>query len=133
MNIGDMLSRWSDGRGHSNLHRVRMPTRAECTPPSPLFARPENWQCSAISRAEVGVFEVVIRLPGSRQVLGEFLALGFVLGKFGDLQIYVQKPYQNPSNIVPKSSKKTPEIMPGSAWGGLWGGHRHQEGEEMGA
>ena len=24
-------------------------------------------------------------------------------------------------------------MMPGSAWGGLWGGHRHQEGEEMGA
>jgi len=30
VNIGDMLSRWSDGKLYSNLHRVRMPTEAEC-------------------------------------------------------------------------------------------------------
>ena len=33
VNIGDMLSRWSAGRLLSNLHRVRMPTAAECDPP----------------------------------------------------------------------------------------------------
>ena len=33
VNIGDMLSRWSDGRLLSNLHRVRMPTKEECNPP----------------------------------------------------------------------------------------------------
>ena len=38
VNIGDMLSRWSDGRVHSNLHRVRMPTRKECTPPSSRYS-----------------------------------------------------------------------------------------------
>jgi len=32
VNIGDMLSRWSDGRLFSNLHRVRLPTPAECRP-----------------------------------------------------------------------------------------------------
>uniref|UniRef100_A0A7S0LLG9 Fe2OG dioxygenase domain-containing protein n=2 Tax=Coccolithus braarudii TaxID=221442 RepID=A0A7S0LLG9_9EUKA len=32
VNIGDMLSRWSDGRLYSNLHRVRLPTPAECSP-----------------------------------------------------------------------------------------------------
>jgi len=32
VNIGDMLSRWSDGRLYSNLHRVRLPTPAECMP-----------------------------------------------------------------------------------------------------
>lgn len=30
VNIGDMLSRWSDGKLFSNLHRVRMPTVEEC-------------------------------------------------------------------------------------------------------
>ena len=30
VNIGDMLSRWSDGRLFSNLHRVRMPIGDEC-------------------------------------------------------------------------------------------------------
>jgi isopenicillin N synthase-like dioxygenase len=31
VNVGDMLSRWADGRVLSNLHRVRMPaTAAEC-------------------------------------------------------------------------------------------------------
>jgi isopenicillin N synthase-like dioxygenase len=33
INIGDMLSRWSDDRLLSNLHRVRMPTPEEATPP----------------------------------------------------------------------------------------------------
>jgi isopenicillin N synthase-like dioxygenase/tRNA(Arg) A34 adenosine deaminase TadA len=28
VNIGDMLARWSDGKLHSNLHRVRLPTDA---------------------------------------------------------------------------------------------------------
>jgi isopenicillin N synthase-like dioxygenase/tRNA(Arg) A34 adenosine deaminase TadA len=31
VNIGDMLARWSAGKLYSNLHRVRMPTEAECT------------------------------------------------------------------------------------------------------
>ena len=38
VNIGDMLSRWSDGRLLSNLHRVRMPTAAECTPPKSRYS-----------------------------------------------------------------------------------------------
>ena len=38
VNIGDMLSRWSDHRLYSNLHRVRMPTEAECTPPSSRYS-----------------------------------------------------------------------------------------------
>lgn len=38
VNIGDMLTRWSDGRLYSNLHRVRMPTPAECTPPSSRYS-----------------------------------------------------------------------------------------------
>jgi isopenicillin N synthase-like dioxygenase len=38
VNIGDMLSRWSDGRLLSNLHRVRMPTAAECTPPRSRYS-----------------------------------------------------------------------------------------------
>jgi len=33
VNIGDMLSRWSDGRLFSNLHRVRMPVGDECERP----------------------------------------------------------------------------------------------------
>ena len=50
------------------------------------------WWCSANSRSEVDVFELVVRVPGSRQVLGKFLtSFGHwvLLGKFGDLQIYV--------------------------------------------
>ena len=38
VNIGDMLSRWSSGRLLSNLHRVRMPTAAECSPPRSRFS-----------------------------------------------------------------------------------------------
>lgn len=38
INIGDMLSRWSDGKLYSNLHRVRMPTTQECTPPSSRYS-----------------------------------------------------------------------------------------------
>ena len=38
VNIGDMLSRWSDGRLLSNLHRVRMPTTAECQPPKSRYS-----------------------------------------------------------------------------------------------
>jgi isopenicillin N synthase-like dioxygenase len=38
INIGDMLARWSDGRLYSNLHRVRMPTVQECTPPSSRYS-----------------------------------------------------------------------------------------------
>ena len=38
VNIGDMLSRWSDGRLLSNLHRVRMPTAAECAPPKSRYS-----------------------------------------------------------------------------------------------
>lgn len=38
VNIGDMLSRWSDGRLLSNLHRVRMPTPEECAPPRSRYS-----------------------------------------------------------------------------------------------
>ena len=38
VNIGDMLSRWSAGRLLSNLHRVRMPTEAECKPPKSRYS-----------------------------------------------------------------------------------------------
>ena len=39
MNIGDMLSRWADGpHVLSNLHRVRMPTAAECGRPRQSIA-----------------------------------------------------------------------------------------------
>ena len=38
VNIGDMLSRWSHHRLYSNLHRVRMPTADECTPPSSRYS-----------------------------------------------------------------------------------------------
>jgi isopenicillin N synthase-like dioxygenase len=38
VNIGDMLARWSDGKLYSNLHRVRMPTEQECTPPSSRYS-----------------------------------------------------------------------------------------------
>jgi isopenicillin N synthase-like dioxygenase/tRNA(Arg) A34 adenosine deaminase TadA len=38
VNIGDMLSRWSHHRLYSNLHRVRMPTEMECTPPSSRYS-----------------------------------------------------------------------------------------------
>jgi isopenicillin N synthase-like dioxygenase/tRNA(Arg) A34 adenosine deaminase TadA len=38
VNIGDMLSRWSHHRLYSNLHRVRMPTELECTPPSSRYS-----------------------------------------------------------------------------------------------
>ena len=31
VNVGDMLSRWSDGRLLSNLHRVRMPLPEEAS------------------------------------------------------------------------------------------------------
>jgi len=38
VNIGDMLSLWSDGRVLSNLHRVRLPTPEECTPPRSRYS-----------------------------------------------------------------------------------------------
>lgn len=38
VNIGDMLGRWSDNRLLSNLHRVRLPTPAECEPPKPRYS-----------------------------------------------------------------------------------------------
>lgn len=38
INIGDMLARWSDGNLYSNLHRVRMPTMGECTPPTSRYS-----------------------------------------------------------------------------------------------
>merc|ERR1712050_410306 len=38
VNIGDMLSRWSDGRLLSNLHRVRMPMPEECDPPRSRYS-----------------------------------------------------------------------------------------------
>jgi len=38
VNIGDMLSRWSDGRLFSNLHRVRMPTPDESNPPRSRYS-----------------------------------------------------------------------------------------------
>ncbi|CAK0831807.1 unnamed protein product [Prorocentrum cordatum] len=38
VNIGDMLGRWSDGRLLSNLHRVRLPTPAECSPARPRYS-----------------------------------------------------------------------------------------------
>ena len=38
VNIGDMLSRWADGRVLSNLHRVRMPAGAECGRPRQSIA-----------------------------------------------------------------------------------------------
>eukprot|EP00965_Chrysotila_dentata_P011437 373482-Pleurochrysis_carterae.AAC.1 len=38
INIGDMLSRWSDGKLYSNLHRVRMPTPDECKPPKSRYS-----------------------------------------------------------------------------------------------
>jgi len=38
VNIGDMLSRWSNDRLLSNLHRVRMPNASECRPPRSRFS-----------------------------------------------------------------------------------------------
>lgn len=38
VNIGDMLSRWSSDRLLSNLHRVRMPTAAEASPPRSRYS-----------------------------------------------------------------------------------------------
>jgi isopenicillin N synthase-like dioxygenase/tRNA(Arg) A34 adenosine deaminase TadA len=38
VNIGDMLSRWSDGRLFSNLHRVRMPKDSELNPPRSRYS-----------------------------------------------------------------------------------------------
>ena len=38
VNVGDLLSHWSDGRLLSNLHRVRMPTKAECAPPKSRYS-----------------------------------------------------------------------------------------------
>lgn len=38
VNIGDMLGLWSDGRVLSNLHRVRLPTPEECTPPRSRYS-----------------------------------------------------------------------------------------------
>lgn len=38
VNIGDMLGRWSNERLLSNLHRVRMPTVEESTPPCSRYS-----------------------------------------------------------------------------------------------
>jgi isopenicillin N synthase-like dioxygenase/tRNA(Arg) A34 adenosine deaminase TadA len=38
VNIGDMLSRWSDGRLLSNLHRVRLPNDEEMNPPRSRYS-----------------------------------------------------------------------------------------------
>jgi len=38
VNIGDMLSRWSNDSLLSNLHRVRMPTPEEARPPRPRYS-----------------------------------------------------------------------------------------------
>lgn len=38
VNIGDMLSRWSDGRLLSNLHRVRLPNDDELDPPKSRYS-----------------------------------------------------------------------------------------------
>ena len=54
INIGDMLSRWSDGRLLSNLHRVRMPTKEEATPPKSRYSMAYFMQAdkSAVIAAE---------------------------------------------------------------------------------
>ena len=73
VNVGDMLSRWADGRVLSNLHRVRMPaTAAEC----------------ARSRYSVAFFmqadrEAVIASKGGAITAGDYI-LGRIKSNFAE-------------------------------------------------
>jgi len=59
VNIGDMLARWSDHRLLSNLHRVRMPTPEECTPPKSRYSMAFFMQADKHVKIECETMETV--------------------------------------------------------------------------
>eukprot|EP00435_Cladocopium_sp_Y103_P059039 s26_g21.t1 len=59
VNIGDMLGRWSDGRLLSNLHRVRMPTKEESSPPKSRYSMAFFMQADKHVRIECETCETI--------------------------------------------------------------------------
>jgi isopenicillin N synthase-like dioxygenase len=59
VNIGDMLGRWSDGRLFANLHRVRMPTKEESSPPKSRYSMGFFMQADKHVRIECETCETI--------------------------------------------------------------------------
>uniref|UniRef100_A0A7S2JWP6 Fe2OG dioxygenase domain-containing protein n=1 Tax=Zooxanthella nutricula TaxID=1333877 RepID=A0A7S2JWP6_9DINO len=75
VNVGDMLARWSDNRLLSNLHRVRLPTPAECDPPKPRYSMAFFLQADKHCMLESETYEPI--------TAGDYL-LGRIRSNFAD-------------------------------------------------
>ena len=78
VNVGDMLSRWSDGRLLSNLHRVRMP--APLPAGAPADARtPARYSLAFFMQADKGA---VIECSGHDPITAGDYILGRIRSNF---------------------------------------------------
>jgi isopenicillin N synthase-like dioxygenase len=73
VNIGDMLSRWTNGDLLSNLHRVRMPEGEE--------ALKSRHSMAFFAQADESA---VIRVPGQKSLTAKQYILGRIRSNYGD-------------------------------------------------